>query len=99
MPIKKTPNHLNLRQDSSSHVLNFFTNSKKAHFSISEGKLYEELENGVKSVNFNYQVHLTTYPFIAVHVLYGATFPEDEQHIEKIRQTLEKVMHNYLKNI
>jgi len=99
MPIKKTPNHLNLRQDSSSHVLNFFTNSKKAHFSISEGKLYEELEIGVKRVNFNYQVHLTTYPFIAVHVLYGAKFPDDEQHIEKIRQTLENVMHNYLKNI
>ena len=99
MPIKKTPNQLNLKHVSNSHVLNFFTYSKKAHFEVNEGKLYDSLQYCLTGINVNYQVHLTTYPFIAVHVVYGGKIPDDEQHIEKVRQTIEILLQSYLKKI
>ena len=68
MPIKKTPNQLNTDARNEDAVISIFTNSKKGHFSCSEAKLFESLEFSIGDTYKFYQVHLTTYPSIAVHV-------------------------------
>ena len=70
MPIKKTTNHITLRQV--EEVVSFFTHSKRNHFD-SESKLYDSLVSFINAINTNYSVHLTSYPYIAVHVSYGLT--------------------------
>lgn len=68
MPIKKIPNRLNTDARSDDAVISVFTDSKKGHFTCSESKLFESLEYAIKDPYKYYQVHLTTYPTIAVHV-------------------------------
>lgn len=68
MPIKKTPNNLNTDARKDDAVLSVFTNSKKVHFSCSEAKLFESLEYCLHDTYKYYQVHLSTHPFIAVHI-------------------------------
>ena len=97
MPIKKTPNSLYIQLASSENVLSFFTHSKKSHFSVSEAKLFDSLQYCLRGINLNYQVHLTTYPNIAVHVLFGNAFPKDAAHINLIQNTIEKELNLWFK--
>jgi hypothetical protein len=99
MPIKKIPNSVNIQLVDSKNLLSFFTSSKKAHFSISEPKLFDSLQYCVRGINLNYQVHLTTYPNIAVHVLFGNAFPKDAAHINLIQSAIEKELTCWLKPI
>ena len=68
MPIKKVANQLNTEARCDDAIISIFTNSKKGHFSCSETKLFESLESCIFDTHKFYQVHLTTYPSIAVHV-------------------------------
>jgi hypothetical protein len=68
MPIKKVANQLNTEARVEDAVISVFTNSKKGHFSCSEAKLFESLEFSIGDTHKYYQVHLTTYPSIAVHI-------------------------------
>jgi len=68
MPIKKVANQLNTEARGEDAVISVFTNSKKGHFSCSEAKLFESLEFSLSDPYKFYQVHLTTYPSIAVHI-------------------------------
>lgn len=68
MPIKKVANQLNTEARVEDAVISIFTNSKKGHFSCSEAKLFERLEYCIHDTYKFYQVHLTTYPYIAVHI-------------------------------
>ena len=68
MPIKKIPNQLITDARSEDAVISIFTSSKKGHFSCSEAKLFESLEFCIVDPYKFYQVHLTTYPSIAVHI-------------------------------
>ena len=68
MPIKKIPNQLKTDARCDDAVISIFTNSKKGHFTCSEAKLFESLEYAIKDPYKYYQVHLTIYPTIAVHV-------------------------------
>ena len=99
MPIKKIPNSVNILLADSKCLLSFVTNSKKDHFSVSEAKLFDSLQYCLRGINLNYQVHLTTYPNIAVHVLYGNAFPKDAAHINLIQNTIEKELIYWLKPV
>ena len=93
MPIKKIPNHIHIMEH--DDVVSLFTTSRKNHFT-SEAKLYEALESGVRSLNVDFEVHLTTHPFIGVHVSYGlsggATARKDE-----IKKIVDQVLNNQLR--
>lgn len=93
MPKKTTPNQITLHQH--EDVVSFFTHSKKNHFD-SESKLYDSLVSFINGVNPNYIVHLTSYPYIAVHVTFGLTggLSKDKQKIEKI---IEQVLESHLR--
>jgi hypothetical protein len=67
MPIKKIPNHVNLRI---SQTLSIVSTSKKSHFD-SESKLFDALQTAINAINFNYTVYLSTYPNVAAHVDFG----------------------------
>ena len=68
MPIKKVANKLNTEARSEDAVISVFTNSKKGHFTCSEAKLFENLEDCLHDIHKFYQVHLTTHPTVAVHI-------------------------------
>ena len=68
MPVKKIANQLSTEARSEDAVISIFTKSKKGHFTCSEAKLFENLEFCIGDTYKVYQVHLTTHPFIAVHV-------------------------------
>jgi hypothetical protein len=70
MPIKKYKNNLQFFSQQDSAVLNYFTFNKKAHF-CSESKLFEAISLAVNSVSPYPTTHLTTYPYIAVHIRHG----------------------------
>lgn len=76
-------------------VLSFFTHSKKNHFD-SESKLYDSLSNHINGIKPNYSVHLTTHPFIAVHVSFGLAngLIKDKS---KIEETIKSVLESHLK--
>jgi hypothetical protein len=92
MPIKKNPNVVNLRKQNEGEVLSYFTNSKRNHFT-SETKIYADLQLTISAVNPIYSIHLTTYPFIAVHISCGSKelLNDKVSEIEKaILQSLER---------
>jgi hypothetical protein len=70
MPIKKIKNFVQFFSNEEDFVLNYFTFNKKAHFR-SESKLYEAICVAVNSISPYPIVHLTTYPYIAVHIRHG----------------------------
>jgi len=94
MPIKKTLNtiHLNEHED----VLSFFTHNKRNHFT-SESKLYDSLVTGIRNINVDYLVHLTTYPFIAVHISYGLVGDLDKNK-ERIRKAIDESLSLHLRH-
>jgi hypothetical protein len=92
MPIKKNLNHVTLWKQKEGEVLSYFTHSKRSHFT-SESKIYEDLQLTIRIVNPIFSVHLTTYPFIAIHVVCGNTelLQSKENEIEKaIMESLER---------
>jgi len=93
MPKKITLNQISLQEH--EDVLSFFTFSKKNHFA-SDAKLYDALATSIHGINCNYQVHLTTYPYIAVHVSFGLTggLGKDKTRIE---QTIQSVLEAQLR--
>jgi hypothetical protein len=93
MPIKKTPNSINLFEH--EDVLSFFTFSKRNHFD-SESKLYDALSTRISSINTNYIAHLTTYPFISVHISHGLT-GDLGKNKEKILTAINEVLNSHLK--
>ena len=73
-------------------VLNFFTGGLKSHFTCSEKQLHENLALALRTTGGYFQVHLTTYPHIAVHV---------RGHVEKItehKDWIETQIDDTLKN-
>jgi hypothetical protein len=70
MPIKKIKNFVQFFSNDENFVLNYFTFNKKTHFR-SERKLYEAICSAVNSISPYPTVHLTTYPYIAVHIRHG----------------------------
>ncbi len=94
MPIKKIPNNLNTDVRRDDAVLSVFTYSKKGHFSCTEAKLFENLEFCLRDTYKFYQVHLTTHPFIAVHV----TGNKDKISVNgsAIRESIIKTLNDYL---
>ena len=86
MPIKKIANHLNTEARCDHAIISVFTNSKKGHFTCSEAKLFEALEFSIGDTYKYYQVHLTTYPSIAVHVT------GDKDKIDKNGNDLRKAI-------
>jgi hypothetical protein len=92
MPIKKNLNHVTLRKQNEGEVLSYFTHSKRNHFTT-DSKIYADLQSTISAVNPIYTVHLTTHPFIAVHVACGSAelLKSKENEIEKaILQSLER---------
>jgi len=90
MPIKKIQNTVSLFDH--EDTISFYTRNKKNHFA-SESKLFDDLENSVKVLNVNYSVHLTVYPFIAVHVSFGQAnvlAKEKEKMQSIIKEILER---------
>ena len=53
-----------------SFTLNIYTNIRKSKF-VSESKLFDALKCAVSGVSPYVVCHLTTYPFIAVHIQHG----------------------------
>lgn len=70
MPVKKIRNNISLRTSNQGEVLSYFSSSKRNHFD-SESRLYEDLDAAISQVDAVFTAHLTTYPFIAVHVACG----------------------------
>ncbi len=93
MPKKTTPNHITLRQ--APDLVSFFTFSKKNHFD-SESKLFDSLVSSINGINPNYSVHLTSYPYIAVHVSFGL-FGGLSKDKAKIEQVIQQVLESHLK--
>jgi hypothetical protein len=93
MPIKKVANQLNTEARGEDAVISVFTNSKKGHFTCSEAKLFEALEFSIGDPYKFYQVHLTTYPSIAVHVT------GDKDKILKNGNDLRKAIVNTLNDL
>ena len=93
MPKKTTPNQIVIREAES--VVSFFTNSKKNHFD-SEAKLYDSLDSAMSGINPNFSVHLTTHPYIAVHIAFGLVngLDNDKARIEK---SVQSVLERHLK--
>ena len=93
MPKKSNPNYITMSEH--EDVLSFFTYSKKNHFD-SESKLYGFLSDHINAINPNYAVHLTTHPFIAVHVSFGLAngLSKDKS---KIEETIKSVLESNLK--
>lgn len=90
MPKKTIPNHVVLRE--AEDVISFFTHSKKNHFD-SEAKIFDDLGSVINGINPNYLVHLSSYPYIAVHVSFGLVggLAKDKSRIEAaIQQVLER---------
>lgn len=90
MPKKIIPNQITLSE--AEDVLTFFTFSKKNHFD-SEAKLYDSLSNSINRVNPNYTIHLSTYPYIAVHISFGL-----KNGLSKDKETLKKITEDVLKH-
>ena len=84
MPIKSTPNTLFCEARADEAVINIFTQSKKGHFTCTEAKLFDALDDCLHDVQKYFQVHLTTHPYIAVYI----TGRED--HIKKNEKDLRK---------
>jgi hypothetical protein len=93
MPKKTTTNHITIREHEA--VVSFFTYSKKNHFD-SEAKLYESLLSAIMGINPDYSIHLTTHPYIAVHVAFGLAngLNNDKAKIEK---AVQSVLERHLK--
>jgi len=95
MPIKKISNTVKLREDSSA-VLSFFTFNKKAHFE-SESKLYDSLISAISGVDVNAVCHLTTYPYIAVHIQHGIQKVLDEKG-DQFKKAVEDTLACWIKS-
>lgn len=93
MPKKSTPNHITIHI--AEDVVSFFTHSKRNHFD-SESKLYDSLVTNINGINPNYLVHLTTYPYIAVHVSFGLADGLNKDKV-KIEQVIHQVLESHLK--
>jgi hypothetical protein len=93
MPKKTTANQITIREHEA--VVSFFTHSKKNHFD-SEVKLYDSLVSAIMGINPNYSVHLTTHPYIAVHVAFGLVngLNNDKARIE---EAVQSVLERHLK--
>jgi len=68
MQIKPYQKEINIFEH--EDVFSIFTNYRKSHF-ISEAKLYDALDSMIKTINVNYTIHLSTYPYVAIHVSFG----------------------------
>ncbi len=88
MPKKTIPNQVVFFHF--EDVMSIFTHMKKNHFD-SESKLFNTLVSTINSVNPNYSVHLTTYPYVAVHIAFGLV-----NELEKNRSNIEKAIQKSL---
>lgn len=95
MPKKTVANHTSIREF--EDVLSFFTTNKKGHFD-SESKLFDSLCSQVSSINPNYSVYLTTYPFIAVHIAFGLANGLSKDK-DKLKEAILSVLERHLKLI
>lgn len=93
MPIKKIHNEINVFEH--EDVVSFFTNSKKNHFQ-SESKLFDDLQSWMLVVSSDYRVHLTTHPYIAVHVVFGLVGGL-QKNKSKIKSTIVEVLTRHLR--
>jgi hypothetical protein len=78
--------HLRTSALNQSNVLTFISRKKKAHYNLPN--LYNSLKNELYELNrFNY-CHLTTYPYIGVHVVNRDAAYLMDNHAE-IKETVE----------
>lgn len=71
MPKKIYTNTLSVDEaPSDCEVLNLYTRSKKGHFKVPMQKLYESIIDEIRDNYGYFQVRLSVYPLIAVHI-YG----------------------------
>jgi hypothetical protein len=76
-------------------TLSVYTHNKKNHF-LSESKLFDQLQVSIQALNQNYSVHLTVYPFIAVHVSFGLV-NELAKHKTKLKSIIQRVLEGQLR--
>lgn len=93
MPQKKIPNAVSIHR--AEAVLSCFTYSKKNHFA-SESQLYDALSTRINAISSLYVVHLTTYPYIAVHVSFGSHDGLSKDR-EQLEQTILAVLREHLR--
>ena len=85
MPKKRIMNTLIVAEaPTDCDVLNLYTRSKKAHFSVPMPKLYESIMWHIHDNSVYFQVRLSVYPLIAVHI-YGS-----KQILQREKATLIK---------
>jgi len=92
MPIKKIPNQLNIHLVNQSEILNLLTRSKKSHFTITESKLCELLHDAIHTTGGFFNIYVSTYPYIAVHIT------GDTGKLDEYRDWLMEQVSNVLKD-
>ena len=97
MPKKKIPNTLNLVQARSDEIMSFITHCKKNHFDCSESKLYDSLNMALNDIYSFFNLYLTTYPYIAVHIV--GTSEKLKGKEQEFKEKIEATLQNHLKPI
>ena len=102
MPKKIYTNTLTVGEvPSDCEVLNLYTRSKKAHFKVPMPKLYDSICWHLHDSSGFFQVRLSVYPYIAVHI-YGrkdVLAREKPRLIESVNAALAEHFHNGLDKI
>ncbi len=82
------------RHLASDNTLSFYSFEKKSKYN--QTKLFESLSCAIKQINVNYTCHLSTYPYIAVHVVCGDVekLKENCMQIKKIIDQILNDWHN-----
>jgi hypothetical protein len=77
-------------------TLSYVTNAKKGNFVLSEVRLYEEIVCALNRGHFNYQIYMSTQPFIAIHILGKEDFIQENEKLifETIKETVERYHQN-----
>lgn len=103
MPKKNYTNTLIVDEvHSDCDVLNLFTYyNKKAHFKISMPELYESIRWHLNDLYGCFQVRLSVYPYIAVHIYGRKDILEREKSalITKVKQALAENFDNGVSKI
>ena len=97
MPKKTTPNSLYLVHARSDEIMSFITQCKKNHFDCSESKLYESLNFSLNDIYGFFNLYLSTYPYIAVHI--AGTSEKLKGKEQDFKEKIEATLQNHLKPI
>ena len=90
MPIKKHVNTLTVFEPPSNEMLSFITRSKRSHFTCSEAKLCEALEQSIYTIHRYFVAYVSFHPTVSVHV-YGAQ-DQIKSHQQWLGESIEKTL-------